>query len=165
MNRRFGTPPIPAQRYTPRAGVYAIVDAGDGILATFQERPWPELQLPGGGIDPGESPLAALHREVMEETGYRIHTPRRLGMFHRFTFMPDYGFHAQKLCHIYTARLGRRHGPPSEPGHAAVFLPWDVAEEKLAVSGDRFFVGLVRAARHRAALRAPHRPAARRQGR
>jgi 8-oxo-dGTP diphosphatase len=56
MNRRFGRPPLAGQRYTPRPGVYAIIDAGDGILATFQEEPWPELQLPGGGIDPGESP-------------------------------------------------------------------------------------------------------------
>jgi hypothetical protein len=71
-------------------GVYAIIDAGDGILATFQEEPWPELQLPGGGIDPGESPQVALAREVMEETGYVIHGIRRLGMFHRFTYMPEY---------------------------------------------------------------------------
>jgi 8-oxo-dGTP diphosphatase len=165
MNRRFGKRPDPAQTYTPRPGVYAIIDAGDGILATFQERPWPELQLPGGGVDPGESPLAALHREVMEETGHRIHAPRRLGMFHRFTFIPEYDLHAQKLCHIYSARLGRRIGPPSEPGHSAVFLPWDTAEEKLAVSGDRFFVGLIRAARRRAHSQASHRPLLRHRGR
>ena len=53
MNRRFGHPPRPGQVYGPRPGVYAIIVAGDGILATFQERPSPELQLPGGGIDPG----------------------------------------------------------------------------------------------------------------
>jgi 8-oxo-dGTP diphosphatase len=140
MNRRFGRPPLSGQRYTPRPGVYAIIDAGDGILATYQEDPWPELQLPGGGIDPGESPQVALAREVMEETGYAIHGVRRLGMFHRFTYMPDYGIHAQKLCHIYTARLGPRRSEPTEPGHSAVFLPWAEATELLAVSGDRHFV-------------------------
>jgi len=149
MNRRFGRPPLHGQRYTPRPGAYAIIDAGDGILATFQEEPWPELQLPGGGIDPGEAPLQALHREVMEETGYRIVAPRRLGMFHRFTYMPDYDLFAQKLCHIYVAQLGPRHGPPTEAGHSAVFLPWDLAEERLAVSGDRSFVARLRAARAR----------------
>ncbi len=140
MNRRFGSPPIPGQTYTPRPGVYAIIEAGDGILATFQEEPWPELQLPGGGIDPGEAPIVALHREVMEETGYRIHSARRVGMFQRYTFMPEYDLFAQKQCHIYRAKLGPRHGPPTEAGHSAVFLPWDVAVEKLAVSGDRYFV-------------------------
>jgi 8-oxo-dGTP diphosphatase len=140
MNRRFGRPPLPGQRYVPRPGVYAIIDAGDGLLATFQEEPRPELQLPGGGIDPGESPLVALAREVMEETGYAIHGIRRLGMFHRFTYMPEYDLHAQKQCHIYAARLGRRMSDPTEPGHTAVFLPWPTAVERLAVSGDRHFV-------------------------
>ncbi|RMA42730.1 NUDIX domain-containing protein [Rhodophyticola porphyridii] len=140
MNRRFGKPPDPTRRYTPRAGVYAIIHCGDGLLATFQERPRPEFQLPGGGIDPGESAIAALHREVMEETGHRICAPLRMGMFHRFTYMPEYDLWAQKQCHVYLARLGLRIGPPSEPGHWPVFLPWAEAAERLAVSGDRHFV-------------------------
>jgi 8-oxo-dGTP diphosphatase len=140
MNPRFGRQPDARQRYTPRPGAYAIVDAGDGILATFQEQPRPELQLPGGGIDPGESPQVALAREVMEETGYAIHGIRRLGMFHRFTYMPEYDLFAQKQCHVYAARLGPRRSEPTEPGHAAVFLPWDTAVRELAVDGDRHFV-------------------------
>ncbi|MBL4627217.1 MAG: NUDIX hydrolase [Roseicyclus sp.] len=140
MNRRFDNAPEPGRYYPPRPGAYAIIDTGDGLLASFQDRPVPELQLPGGGIDPGEHPIAALHREVMEETGYRIHSLRRLGMFHRYTFMPDYDRYAHKQCHIYAARLGRRWSDPTEAGHSAVFLPWDVAVEKLAVSGDRHFV-------------------------
>jgi len=140
MNRRFDAPPEKGRRYPPRPGAYVIIDAGDGLLATFQDNPWPELQLPGGGVDPGEHPLGALHREVMEETGYRIHGVRRLGMFHRHTFMPDYGRFAHKQCHVYAARLGRRIGEPTEPGHSAVFLPWAVALDRLAVSGDRHFV-------------------------
>lgn len=140
MNRRFDSAPEPGRAYPPRPGVYAIIDAGDGILATLQDGDVPELQLPGGGIDPGENSLPALHREVMEETGYRIHSVRRLGMFHRYTYMPDYERYAQKLCHVYTARLGARWSEPTEPGHSAVFLPWDVAVDRLAVAGDRFFV-------------------------
>jgi 8-oxo-dGTP diphosphatase len=140
MNRRFGRAPDPGRRYVPRPGVYAIIDAGDGILATFQDEPRPELQLPGGGIDPGESPQAALAREVLEETGYAIHGMRRLGMFHRFTYMPDYDLFAQKQCHVYAARLGLRRSHPTEPGHMAVFLPWQVAADRLAVSGDRHFL-------------------------
>lgn len=140
MNRRFGRAPAQDVTYRPRPGAYAIIETGDGILATFQEAPRAELQLPGGGIDPGESPQVALVREVMEETGYAIHGLRRLGMFHRYTFMPEYGYHAHKQCHIYAARLGLRRGEPSEPGHWPVFLPWDTAIDELAVSGDRHFV-------------------------
>lgn len=140
MNRRFGDPPQPGIVYRPRPGAYAIIDAGDSLLATFQAEPRAELQLPGGGIDPGESPQSALVREVREETGYSIQGLRRLGMFHRYTFMPEYGYHAQKLCHVYVARLGLRLGDPSEPGHWPVFLPWDSAVDDLAVSGDRHFL-------------------------
>lgn len=151
MNRRFGPEPEPGRRYTPRPGVYAVIDAGDGILATFQQEPRPELQLPGGGIDPGEQPLAALYREVREETGYMIHATRRLGMFHRFTYMPEYDVYAQKQCHIYLARLGPRRGEPTEPGHTAVFLHWNEAALRLAISGDRHFLRLALSLRQRQA--------------
>lgn len=140
MNRRFGAAPRDGIRYPPRPGAYVIIDAGDSLLASLQDAPFPELQLPGGGIDPGEGTLAALHREVLEETGYRIHGVRRMGMFHRYTFMPDYDRYAQKLCSIYTARIGPRVSEPTEAGHSAVFLPWDVALTRLGVAGDRDFV-------------------------
>lgn len=140
MNRRFDAAPDPAITYAPRPGVYAIIETADGILATFQGAPRAELQLPGGGIDPGESPQVALAREVLEETGYRIHGLRRLGMFHRYTFMPEYGYHAHKQCHVYAARLGTRQGAPTEPDHIPVFLPWEIAATRLDVSGDRHFV-------------------------
>jgi 8-oxo-dGTP diphosphatase len=142
MNRRFGRQPDPARFYKPRPGVYAIVIATGGVLVTFQQDPEPEFQLRGGGIDPGESTLPALHREVMEETGYRIHGPRRLGMFHSFKYMPDYDLWAQKQCHVYVARAGRRIGPPTETGHWPVILPWDEAAARVAALGDRHFLDL-----------------------
>ncbi|MES2550371.1 MAG: NUDIX domain-containing protein, partial [Pseudomonadota bacterium] len=72
MIRRYGEPVKPGQRYTRRPGVYAVLLEGDHILATHQASPVPEFQLPGGGIDKGEQPIAALHREVFEETGWKI---------------------------------------------------------------------------------------------
>jgi 8-oxo-dGTP pyrophosphatase MutT (NUDIX family) len=55
-----------------RLAAYGIVLSGRGLLATqFSDRTAvPGLWgLPGGGIDPGESPSQALVREVTEETG------------------------------------------------------------------------------------------------
>jgi len=140
MIRRFGEPARTGQRYTLRPGVYAMLPLGGSLLVTHQSDPVPEFQLPGGGIDPGESPLATLHREVFEETGWRIAPLRRLGAFRRFTFMPEYDLWAEKLCHVYLARPVRPHGPPTEAGHRAVWLPWDVAARRLANAGDRYFV-------------------------
>jgi 8-oxo-dGTP diphosphatase len=108
VNRRFGEAPRSDQTYRIRPGIYAILPLGDDLLLTFQGGIHQELQLPGGGIDPGEHPIAALHREVYEETGWRIAAPRRLGVYRRFTFMPEYDLWAEKICHIYLARPLRR---------------------------------------------------------
>lgn len=109
------------------------------MLLTFQEEPDPEFQLPGGGIDPGESPVSALHREVYEETGWTISAPKRLGAFRRFVFMPEYDLWAEKVCTIYSARPARRLGPPTDPLHTAFWLPAHEAIEVLANSGDQHF--------------------------
>lgn len=137
--RRFGDAPIPGKHYVHRPGAYALLPRGDQLLVTMQADPGPELQLPGGGIDPGESPLAALHREVMEETGWRIARPRRLGAFRRFTWMPEYDIWAEKLCTIYLADPVRPLGPPSEAGHDPVWIDIALAAQELGNSGDRFF--------------------------
>ncbi|GIX13800.1 MAG: NUDIX hydrolase [Paracoccaceae bacterium] len=139
--RRFGERVRAGVRYRDRAGVYAILLSGARVLVTRAPGPPAEIQLPGGGIDPGESPLAALHREVREETGWRIAPCRRLGVFQRFAWLPDYGFWARKLCHVYLARPVRRLGPPSEPGHEALWMPAEEALRRLSVAGDRWFLG------------------------
>lgn len=140
MIRRFGTPPDTGRRYTLRPGAYAILPLDGRILLTHQADPCPEFQLPGGGIDRGESPLPALHREVFEETGWSISAPRRLGAFRRFTFMPEYDLWAEKLCTIYVARPVRQLADPPEPGHKAVWMPFEAAVASLGNPGDRHFL-------------------------
>ena len=138
--RRFGENIITGQKYIARPGVYAILPQGQQLLLTFQDEPEPELQLPGGGIDPGESPLQALHREVYEETGWRIARARRLGLFRRFAYMPEYDLWAEKIATIYLAQPVCRLGPPSEAGHTALFADIAIAAEQVANPGDRHFV-------------------------
>lgn len=139
MIRRFGEPPEQGRKYTRRLGAYALLERDGGLLVTLQAEPGPELQLPGGGVDPGESPIAALHREVYEETGWSITTPRQVGAFRRFTYMPEYDLFAEKICLIYTARPAIRRGDPTEPGHTALWLEPDVAAQHLGNAGDRHF--------------------------
>ncbi len=141
--RRYGEAVKAGQTYRPRPGVYAILLNGADLLTTHQARPNPEYQLPGGGIDPGEHPIAALHREVFEETGWRIAISRRLGAFRRFTYMPEYDRWAEKICTIYLARPVRPIGPPSEAGHTAVWMSAQAALDVLGNEGDRAFLSLV----------------------
>lgn len=140
MIRRYGNKPITGQRYTQRPGAYAILPRNGRILVTYQGDPHDEIQLPGGGIDPGESAVQALHREVFEETGYRIANPRKLGAFRRFVCMPEYDLFAEKVCHIYLAMPVRRLGPPTEAGHHAVWMDPGTALAELYNEGDAAFL-------------------------
>ncbi|WP_420585554.1 NUDIX hydrolase [Ruegeria sp.] len=148
MIRRFGETPETGRIYTRRPGVYALLPQGKGLLVTWYDDGLnPELQLPGGGIDPGESPITALHREVFEETGWLIAAPRRVGAFRRFTYMPEYDLWAEKICTIFSARPVRQMGPPREEFHEAVWLEASTAAHMLGNEGDRHF-----AARHLSGL-------------
>ena len=147
MIRRYGEAVKAGIRYRYRPGVYVVLALGDDVLLTHQAEPIPEIQLPGGGIDPGESPVTALYREVYEETGWSISAPRRLGAYRRFTYMPEYNLWAEKICHIYAARPVRRLGPPSEAGHTALWMPIAAAIPELANEGDSAFLDAFHTAR------------------
>ncbi|WP_370399623.1 NUDIX domain-containing protein [Sulfitobacter sp. JB4-11] len=137
MIRRVGTPPERGRKYILRPGAYAILPLQGRFLMTAEMQPMPDVQLPGGGIDPGESPLQALHREVLEEIGWRITAPRRLGAFRRFTFMPEYDLWAEKLCHVFVARPTHQIALPTEPNHRTLVLTADEAIAVLGNDGDR----------------------------
>ena len=143
MIRRFGDCPDRSRSYQMRPGAYALLPLNGQLLLTCQYEDQPDLQLPGGGIDPGESPLPALYREVYEETGWRIANPRWFGVFRRFAYMPEYDLWAEKVCHIYLARPTRQIGPPTEPDHDVVWMSPDVAARSLGNAGDRYFARLV----------------------
>ena len=66
-------------------GVAAFVFDDDNRLLLEREYRYPVdeviWQLPGGLVDPGEEPLAAMQRELTEETGYVAETWEYLGVF------------------------------------------------------------------------------------
>ena len=137
MIPRVGETPQIGREYTLRPGVYCILPMGYSVLLTVQVDDNWDLQLPGGGIDPGEHPIQALHREVLEETGWRIAVPRRLGAFRRFVFMPEYDLWAEKVCTVYVARPVQKLHDPIESNHIATWLPLQEAAGKLGNPGDR----------------------------
>ncbi len=141
MIPRVGAPLDRNQRYVLRPGVYCVLPYRSQFLLTEEFENEPDIQLPGGGIDSGESALQALHREVMEETGWTIARPRRLGAFRRFTFMPEYDLWAEKLCSVYVAHPCRQIREPLETFHRTV---WASGEEALGIlgnDGDRMYLG------------------------
>ena len=67
--------------HDPRTGAYAVLVDGAGriLLALLNLEAVPAWTLPGGGVEPGETPEQAAVREVREETGYDVELERLLG--------------------------------------------------------------------------------------
>jgi len=63
------------------------------------------LEIPAGGIDPGEGPIDAVRRELQEETGY---LPRKVDNLGGFYSVPGYGteyLHCFLATDLVPARL------------------------------------------------------------
>jgi len=65
------------------------------------------LSLPGGGINPGESPLEAIQRELLEETGYMAEEWHSLG-----SYVCDGNYGCGK-ANLFFARKVRRVAEPN----------------------------------------------------
>ncbi len=95
---RLDTVQMPSGRQTTREVVehsdcvaIIAVDAEKNVLLVKQYRQPVDkdlLEIPAGGIDPGESPEEAVKRELREETGYLPNRIEKLGGFYT---VPGYG--------------------------------------------------------------------------
>lgn len=94
---------LPRERFVVRPSVYAcIVNAGAVALVTNTRSG--RYSLPGGGVEPGESLIEALAREVWEELGITIADPQLRDVYEDFWYFDptDTAYHALLFC--YAAR-------------------------------------------------------------
>jgi 8-oxo-dGTP pyrophosphatase MutT (NUDIX family) len=98
-------------RWKPNVTVAAIVEH-DGRFLIVEEETADGLRLnnPAGHLDPGESPLQACVREVLEETAYDFEPQGLVGMYlNRFTRTRT-GDDITYLRFAFYGRVGTHHG-------------------------------------------------------
>jgi len=138
------------------AGGVVVRRAPDGLrylLILDGHRNW---GFPKGHLRPGEEAPEAARREIGEETGLgQLSLHGALGVIdwqfrHR-------GRPIHKYCHFYLFASGT--GEPAPQGEegitACVWLPYDVAEQRLTHENSRRILGAARALIEEGALEAP----------
>ncbi len=84
-------------------------------------------EIPGGMVDPGEAPLAAARRELLEETGFASEHWRELG-----TVEPNPAFQ-DNLLHMFLAEDARKIAEPNlDEGEDIQIVSWS---EQQVLSG------------------------------
>lgn len=125
---------LPGIDYVDRPGAYAFIRNGAGLFAVVRLAP-DRHYLPGGGMEPGETPDQSMAREIAEELAHAAIVGRRFARATQFIASTRGGHYAVR-AHYFAVTLGAR--LDREPEHELLWLPRDAAHAALVREADRW---------------------------
>jgi 8-oxo-dGTP diphosphatase len=127
--RVFGTP-HPTLPLVPRPSAYAFLFDPVGRIALVRA---PDgVYLPGGGIEPGETPGEAVVRESLEECGLLVSVGPLACRAIQFARNEAGDACHEKRCWFYEATILRAQPERLLPGHETLWVPPADAQLRLA---------------------------------
>ncbi len=117
-------------QYTLRPGAYALIASLDGQVAVV--RTSVGTFLPGGGIDPGETPEEAVVREAIEECALLIRTGAWMTHAVQFVYSIKEKQYFEKQSTFFDATIESEASTRGEPDHELVWLTPDAAQKELS---------------------------------
>jgi len=129
---------LPGIQYVERPGAYGLLPNAAGELAIVQTPNG--LFLPGGGLEPEETPESALRREVREETGFEITALRFLGQAIQFHWSEFYQKHFKKVGSFYQIEAHPDGGLAADADHVLWWMTREQAAQRLSQEFQRWVV-------------------------
>ena len=129
---------LAGQTYIERPGAYAVIRDTWQRIATL--RLGTVYFLPGGGSEPGETPQATLHREIMEECGRAIQIGPELGQAVEYIYARNEGVYYQICSTFYEAMFMDGQADRMEDNHVLVWLAVSEAIQQLHRQGQAWAV-------------------------
>ncbi|WBW94933.1 C-GCAxxG-C-C family (seleno)protein [Oceanirhabdus sp. W0125-5] len=127
-NKEFGEK-VPNVEYKERVAVYAlIVDNSKNIAVINTSR---GNFLPGGGLEINETLQECLHREIIEETGYKIEIDRFICKAVLYEYSPKLKRYIKGIGYFYKADLLEKACDAKEEDHNLSWLRIDDAKNNM----------------------------------